>query len=287
MFLITGITGHVGGAAATQLLTAGRAVRALVREPARAAAWAARGVDVRVGDFNDRASLAAAFVGVEGAFLMMPPQLPSSREFVEARAIAANYRAVLEQTPVPRVVALSSFGSEQPERLGPITSTHILEATLRGTRSPLAFIRAGAFLENLERSVAAAASGRFMTHVTRAIPMVATADIGALVARLLTDDAWRGERVVELGTAYTPDDIAQALTSVAGKPVSPHAIPRGDWRAALVGHGMSPFAAELLEEMRDSQNEGWIAFGAPGAERVPATITLQTFFDGVKRAAGH
>lgn len=221
MFLITGITGHVGGAAATQLLNAGRAVRALVREPAKAAAWAARGVDVRAGDFNDRASLAAALVGVEGAFLMMPPQFPASAEFAEARAIAAGYRAALDQTRVARVVVLSSFGSEKGERLGPITATHILETTLRGTASPLAFIRAGAFLENLAYSFDAAASGRFMTQVTRAIPMVATADIGALVARLLIGDSWRGERVLELGTAYTPDEIAQALASVVGKPY-PH-----------------------------------------------------------------
>ena len=287
MFLVSGITGHVGGAAATQLLRAGRAVRALVREPAKAAAWAAQGVDVRAGDFNDRASLVAALAGVEGAFVMMPPTFPTSREFKEARAIAGNLRAALDQTPVPRVVVLSSFGSEKPDRLGPIMATHILEATLRGTSSPLAFVRGGSFMEGHAFHVAAAASGRYAAHVTRALPMVATADIGALVARLLTGDPWRGERVLEFGTAYTPDDIAAALASVVGKPVSVHAVPRDEWQAALVARGMSPFVAELLGEMRQSQDDGWIAFGAPGAEHVPATTTLRMFFEGVKRAGGH
>jgi uncharacterized protein YbjT (DUF2867 family) len=117
--------------------------------------------------------------------------------------------------------------------------------------------------------------------------MVATADIGALVARLLTGDPWRGERVLEIGTAYTPDEIAAALASVVGKPVSVHAVPRDEWQAALVARGMSPFVAELLGEMRQSQDDGWIAFGAPGAEHVPTTTTLRMFFAGVKRAGGH
>jgi hypothetical protein len=30
---------------------------------------------------------------------------------------------------------------------------------------------------------------------------------------------------------------------------------------------MPPLAAELFEEMEDSVNSGWIAFGAPGTER--------------------
>lgn len=287
MFLVTGITGHVGGAAATQLLNAGRAVRALVRDPAKAAAWAAKGVEVRAGDFNDRASLASALSGVEGAYIMMPPQFPTSREFTEGRAIAASYRAALDQVPVPRVVALSSWGSEKPDRLGPITSTHILETTLRGVSSPLAFIRAGSFLENLAHTVAAAASGHFTTAVRVAIPLVATADIGALVARLLVGDAWRGERVLELGTAYSPDEIAGALAKIMGRPVTANVIPSDARHASLIARGLSPFAAELLTEMDESQNSGWIAFGVPGAERVPATITPQSFFEGVKRAGGH
>lgn len=37
MFLITGVTGHVGGAAASHLLAQGKQVRALVRDQAKAA----------------------------------------------------------------------------------------------------------------------------------------------------------------------------------------------------------------------------------------------------------
>jgi uncharacterized protein YbjT (DUF2867 family) len=282
-FFIAGITGHVGGAAATQLLHGGHSVRALVRDTSRAAEWSARGVDVLEGDLEDPASIAAALSDVDGAFLLMPPQLnPSARDFPEARVIAASYREALEQVVPPRVVVLSSFGSEKPDRLGMITGTQVLEAALRGARSPLAFVRAGSFLENIAFSVEAAThSGLFMSHLSRAVPMVATADIGALVARLLTGDAWRGERAIELGTPYTPQELAAALTKVVGRPVTAQTLPREEWRAGLIARGMSPLAAELFEEMIDGQNSGWIAFGAAGAEHVPATTTPRAFFQGV------
>ncbi len=66
MFLMTGITGHIGGAVARQLLSAGRQVRALVGEPDRAGGWARQGVELHQGDFND-AALTSALKGVEGA----------------------------------------------------------------------------------------------------------------------------------------------------------------------------------------------------------------------------
>ena len=58
MFFVSGITGQVGGAAARRLLDEGRTVRALVRDPLKAAEWSRQGVDVRRGDFNDASAIA-------------------------------------------------------------------------------------------------------------------------------------------------------------------------------------------------------------------------------------
>jgi uncharacterized protein YbjT (DUF2867 family) len=50
MFALMGITGNVGGAVARTLLDAGRGVRAIVREPAKGAAWGATSSMVRKGN---------------------------------------------------------------------------------------------------------------------------------------------------------------------------------------------------------------------------------------------
>lgn len=68
--LITGATGKQGGAVAAQLAGAGFSLRAMTRNPDRAAAraLAARGVAVVRGDLDDEASIGSALAGVWGAF---------------------------------------------------------------------------------------------------------------------------------------------------------------------------------------------------------------------------
>ncbi len=85
MFLVTGITGNVGGAAARGLLAQGKQVRALVRDPHKATAWADQGVELVQGDWNDAASIAAALQGVEGAYVMMPPTQVHSPGYPESK----------------------------------------------------------------------------------------------------------------------------------------------------------------------------------------------------------
>src|SRR4029077_10534709 len=68
--LITGVTGHQGGAVARALEGTGFHLRGLTRKPAseRAAALARRGVDVVKGDLDDEATLRRALAGAWGVF---------------------------------------------------------------------------------------------------------------------------------------------------------------------------------------------------------------------------
>lgn len=288
MFLVSGVTGHVGGVVARELLKRGREVRALVRDPARAASWARQGVELRAGEFADPGAMTAALEGVEGAFLMMPPAPPSSREFPEWKAIIASFREALLRAPPPRLVVLSSVGSEKSRGLGPITQTHLLEVGLREMTFPIVLIRAAGFLDNYAYAPAvAAATGRFDTFLiptARPVHLVATEDIGREVARRLMGGAWTGTKVVELGSPFSPDDLARALADAVDRPVTAHPIARDQWTARLRAQGLPPLAAELFEEMEDGVNSGWIRFGEPGAERVPGTITPGEFFARVRDA---
>jgi uncharacterized protein YbjT (DUF2867 family) len=72
--LVFGATGQQGGSVARALLHRGWRVRALVRDPfsAGAVALAARGAELVVGTFEDRAAMRSAMAGVDGVFSVQP-----------------------------------------------------------------------------------------------------------------------------------------------------------------------------------------------------------------------
>jgi uncharacterized protein YbjT (DUF2867 family) len=287
MFFVSGLTGQVGGAAARQLLAEGKTVRTLARDAQNAAPWSQQGVEVRHGDLNDADAVAGALEGVEGAFLMIPPVLVPSSGFLEAKAIIASYLEALRRARPSRLVLLSSVGSQQSSGLGNITTTHLMEEALGDLPFPTAFIRAGGFLENYTSGLQSAASTgvhySFFQPIDRPVPMIATADIGKEVARLLVC-GWSGKKIVELGSPIRPDDIARAMSEVLGQPVKAQAIPREHWAASLEAFGMAPGTTGLYEEMMDGFNSGWIDFGVPGTEPVAATVTPAQVFAQARKA---
>lgn len=72
MILITGATGRTGSHAARELAARGAAVRALVRNKDKAAALAALGVELALGDAGDADSLRAAMRGISKVAVILP-----------------------------------------------------------------------------------------------------------------------------------------------------------------------------------------------------------------------
>lgn len=285
MYLITGITGHVGGAAARKLLEQGKKVRALVRNPQKAAEWVVQGVELVQGDWNDAQAIASALRGVEGAYLMMPPTQTPSPGFPEAKAIVASYQDALRKSPPPKLVVLSSMGSEKSSGLGLITSTHLLEEGLKGLPFPVAFVRAGSFYENYLFGLQAAQGGTlpiFYDPTDRKLPMIATEDIGAEVAKLLTTE-WTGLRIIELGSLVSSDEMAAQLGEVLGREVKAQAVPRQAWAPALEGMGLPKGSTWAYEEMIEGVNSGWITFGVKGTEHVEGTTSAKQVFAAAKK----
>lgn len=286
MFFISGITGQIGGATATALLARGKQVRALVRDVSKAQSWADQGVDLRTGDLTNSLALAAALDGVEGAFLMQPTPIGVTRDFPEARALTDAIVAALDRKPPPRAVVLSSVGSEQSSGLGNITQTHILEQALERFAFPLAVVRPGSLMENnlrsLDRAGETGVFDSFLQPVDRAFPMTATVDVGTAAARLLAE-GWTGRKLVEVGSYWTPAQIADAMAETLGKPVEGRAIPRESWNAVLGQMGLLGDKAANWEEMQDGFVSGWINFGRPGTEAVAGTTTPAKVFGQARK----
>src|SRR5277367_1312003 len=287
MFLVTGITGKVGGATGRHLLAQGKKVRALVRDRAKAASWTDQGVELVDGDWNDAAAIERALKGVEGAFVMLPAVWSPSPDFKEAKGVIANYVEALTRAVPPRVVALSSMGANRTSGVGMITALSLLEQGFRSLRSPVAFVRAGGFFENFLFGLQAAQGGTlpvFYNPTNRKSTMVASEDIGAEAATLLTGPAWSGHRVIELGSKVSADDVAAQLGEVLAVDVKAFAIPRAGWAEAFQQFGIPKGHTGPAEEMFESVNAGWMDLGVTGTEQVVGTTSARDVFAAAQNA---
>ncbi len=288
MFLVMGITGKVGGATAQHLLAQGREVRAMVRNREKASNWANQGVELVGGDWNDSTAIEQALRGVEGAFVMLPSVWAPSPDYKEAKAVIANYVVALTKAAPSRVVALSSMGANRTSGLGMITALSLLEQGFRDLTSPIAFVRAGGFFENFLYGLQVAQGGTLPVYYNptdRKSTMVATNDIGAEIATLLTGPAWLGQRVIELGSMVSADEVAAQLDEVLELDVKAFAIPRAGWAEAFEQFGIPKGRTGPAEEMFEAVNAGWMDLGAEGTEHIAGTTSAREVFEAAQNAA--
>jgi NAD(P)H dehydrogenase (quinone) len=274
MYAITGITGKVGGAAARTLLAAGQPVRAVVRDAAKGRLWSELGCEVALAEMEDAEALTRAFTGTAGVFVLPPPQFDPQPGFPEAKAAIAAVRQALAAARPGRVVCLSTVGAQaaQPNLLSQRT---LMEEALATLALPVSFLRPAWFLENLAWDVAQAREqgvlSSYLQPLERAVPMVATADVGRVAAELLVQPDG-APRVVELeGPArLSQHDIAAALAGVLGRPVQAQAVPRETWGALFRAQGMRDPVPRI--QMLDGFNEGWIRFEGADATVRKGTV---------------
>jgi len=279
MYVITGITGQVGGEVGRTLLAAGLPVRAVVRDAAKGAAWAQQGCEIALADMADATALSTAFAGAEAVFVLLPPNFDPAPGFPDTEArVAALYEALIAAQP-KRVVCLSTIGAQATEA-NLLNALRIMERKLRDLPMPIAFLRAGWFMENMIWDIALAkATGivpSFLQPLDKPVPMVATADVGRVAAELLRQE-WRGVRVVELeGPArVSPNQIAECMSLVFNRTVEMEAVPRDQWEALFRSQGMKHPLPRI--RMLDGFNEGWIEFEGPNVHKgeVPVSAVVE------------
>ncbi|MDV2080852.1 NmrA family NAD(P)-binding protein [Marinobacter xestospongiae] len=287
LYVVTGATGRTGAAAANALLRADRRVRVVVRNESKGAYWSARGAEVAVAEFTDHEALVRALAGADGAYIVSPPQYASDDLFSQAEIMARAIAKAATDASLPKLVALSSIGAEQPDGTGWIAMNRGLEHHLGGTGLPVAFLRAAYFMENWQPLVkVAVAQGQlpsFLAPLERAIAMIATDDIGRIAADVLTE-TWSGKRVINLeGPArYSPRDVATQLSGALGKPVTAVAIPQTDWAQSVSGQGFSVPAVDGFVEMTQGLNSGHIGFNdQPNAEHRRGVVRLGEVIDSM------
>jgi NAD(P)H dehydrogenase (quinone) len=276
MYAITGISGQVGGAVARALLSAGHAVRAVVRSAEKGAPWATLGCEIAIATNTDVAAMTEAFSGVEGVFVLMPPTYDPEPGYPVTIAANAAVRAALLAAQPPKAVVLSTVGAHlDQENL--LNNLKMTEQSLGDLPLPIAFLRAAWFMENASWDLAAAKTGvvpSFLQPLDHAIGMVATEDIGRTAADLLRE-TWTGARVVELEGPrhYSANDIGAGFAAAFGHAVRMVPVPRDQWEPLFRSQGAKNPIPRI--QMLDGFNEGWMVFEGGSVESRKGQTTLE------------
>ncbi|WP_200825444.1 NAD(P)H-binding protein [Kibdelosporangium aridum] len=210
-FLVTGATGNVGGPVARQLHDQGHTVRALVRDPSRAAKLPA-GIERVVGDLDDAEAVAKAARDVDAIFLM---QVGSGTEQTKTMIGAAR--------PTTRIVLLSSVGA----RLFPLETNPIgaalaaREEVLRESGLAVTYLRPNTFasnslwwLDGIRKGKVVDATGEGRTGV------IDPEDIARVAVATLTEDGHAGKGYFLTGPeALTAREQVEIIAEVTGRSI--------------------------------------------------------------------
>lgn len=251
--LIIGGTGTVGSEIVRQLVADGQRVRALVRDPGKAATFGDL-VEVAIGDLAQPETLPPAFSDVETAFVLLPP--------VAALAeLEGNAFVAAAQAGVKRIVKLSNFGAGT--LAGPPWEWHgASEEQLRALDVPWTILRPTRFMSNTPyawRSVQE--RGEVVEAIGEGkITVIDPRDIAAAAVRVLTTPGHEGQIYELTGEALTGDEMAAAIAAVTGKPVRFVNAPEEIARQALLAAGFPTTIADLVLRYYATAREGrWYA----------------------------
>lgn len=258
-YVVFGVTGRTGAAAADALLRAGQPVRVVVRVPDHGRPWADRGAEVAVASLTDLASMVSALSRARGAYVVSPQQYHREDLFEVADLIATVTARAAVAADVPRLVALSSVGADRESGTGWIRMNRMLEQRLGESGVSTTFLRAAYFMENwlpmVGQAMRSGTLPTFLAPPQRRLPMVATVDVGTAAAALL-QEARTGTRIVTLAGPqdYAPNNVAAIISATLAKPVEVAVLPEAEWTKALADARFSNSALAGFAEMTRGLN---------------------------------
>jgi len=220
--LITGVTGHQGGAVARALKGSGFRLRGLTRKPEReqAAVLARDGVEIVKGDLDDEATLRRALAGVWGVFGVQN----SWEAGVEGEEAQGKRLATLaRETGVEHYVYTSVGSAHKRTGIPHFDNKWRVEETVRGLGFPShVILRPVFFMENLLAPYSL--QGDTLASALRPdtkLQMIAVDDIGWFGARAFTDHVVLNRREIDLaGDVRTMAEAAPILAKALDRPIT-------------------------------------------------------------------
>ncbi|GAB7103702.1 SDR family oxidoreductase [Streptomyces phaeofaciens JCM 4814] len=268
--VVTGATGHLGRLVVEQLLEKVPADRitAVVRDEAKAADLAARGVRLAVADYNTPETFDGLFAAGDKVLLI------SGNEFDKGRP--QQHQVVIDAAKAAGV-ALLAYTSAPGSLTAALADDHrATERALTASGVPYSLLRNGWYHENyteqlapvLEHNavVAAAGDGR--------ISSASRADYAAAAVAVLTGEGHENS-TYELGgdVAWSLAEYAAELSRQTGKEIAYNSVPGDALVGILTGAGLPGHFAEILAGVDASIEKGELVVSTGDLSRLAGRPT--------------
>lgn len=270
--MVTGATGHQGGASLRHLRERGFAVRALTRDPNSPEARSLAGVRTEIvrGDLNDITSVSRALDGVNGVYSVQDSKQGFDAEVRQGRSLAD----IANRLRVSHFVYSSVASADRNTGIPHFESKAGIEKHIRNTGLRFTILRPVFFMENLLAMKSAVEQGKFSMPLdpkTR-LSMVAVDDIGAFVAMAFEHPGHWENRTMELaGDALSMEEIAAAFSRVSGIAVEYSQTPWKDFEERA--------GKEITDMFRWFEREGYHVDISGVRQERPQLMSLDRWLD--------
>jgi uncharacterized protein YbjT (DUF2867 family) len=290
MYVILGASGNTGSIIANSLLSAGKKVRVVGRDPGRLQRFVDKGAQAFTATVSDAAALTKAFSGARAAYLMLPPAKSREEQERDSDAIAKAVR----ESGLRYAVHLSSYGAQVAEGAGPVSGLHSSEQKLNTIDGlNVLHLRAAYFMEN---NLAAIGMIHGMGIFGNAlppdlkIPMAATRDVGDYAAQRLLHLDFSGKQTREL-LGERDLSMMEATAVIARGIDKPNLryeqFPYDQVQQALTQLGVPPKGAAMYIEMYKAINAGVLVPLEPRSPENSTPTSFEQFVQEVFAPAYH
>ena len=239
MLMVTGANGNLGGGVIAHLkrMVGPSGFVAGTRDPNSpfARELAASGVEVRRADFDDPASLPAAFAGVEAA-LFISTYAPNSERLGQNR----NAIEAAKAAGVRRLAYTSFAGASATATADHTVQVHWpTEQALQASGLEYTILRHALYADIMVGDLDETLATGVLRRAGGSAPCcyIARDDLGLSAATVLAKPGHENRIYTEtMEETLTGDQIAALMSEVFGKPVRYEAVPSAEWAQYMTDH---------------------------------------------------
>lgn len=221
MILVTGATGQLGAVVVENLLktTPANEIAVLVRDENKATDLKAKGVEIRVGSYYDKASLTTALQGIEKVLLI------SSNDFNDRLGQHKNVVDAAKNAGTKHIFYTGvTMKDIETSPLKPLLADHYqTEDYIKESGLTYTFLQNSLYFEVIPMFVGAGVleTGIFFPTGEGKVAFAARQDLGEATATILTTEGHENKTYNLTGSeAYSFAEIAEELSSITGKIVA-------------------------------------------------------------------